>query len=238
MVPVTARATRSPSRSRSPLLTVADPLSWSTGKLIFLASKDDLCSVMDDLPLDRALTALGELLAADGETVRLVAVGGAALRLRGLVERTTTDVDVIARVDEAGGAVMPPDPLPAPVVRAAAAVARDLGLAADWLNTEIAAQWRTGLPPGLGDDLAWRQFGGPPGGLTLGLVGRRTLLALKLFAAVDRGPRSVHFQDLRALAPTRAELSEAAAWVRTQDQNPVFGDLVDQVVERALDADG
>ena len=193
----------------------------------------------DAIPLERALTALGELLAADGESARLVAVGGAALRLLGLVDRTTTDVDVIARVPSSarGREVEHPEPLPAPVVRAAAAVARDLGLPFDWLNTEIAAQWRTGLPPGLGDDLTWLRFGGPPGGLELGLVGRQTLVALKLFAAVDRGPKSVHFQDLRALAPTRSELDVAAAWVRTQDESPVFGDMVDQVVERTLNRD-
>ena len=187
---------------------------------------------MDALPLEEALSALGELLAADGERARLIAVGGAALRLQGLVERTTTDVDVIARPD--GQGVQHPEPLPPAVVRAMAAVARDLGLPADWLNTEIAAQWRTGLPPGLADDLTWRRFGG----LSLGLVGRRTLIALKLFAAVDRGPRSVHFQDLLALRPTRAELEEAAAWVETQDASTDFGEMVGQVVERALAADG
>ena len=192
---------------------------------------------MNDLPLQSALTALGDLLAADGEEVRLVAVGGAALHLQGLVDRTTQDVDVIGRVREEGDDMTHPEPLPEPVVRAARAVARDLGLPEDWLNTEIAAQWRTGLPPGLADDLTWRRFGGPPGGLVLGLVGRRTLVALKLFAAVDRGPRSVHFQDLRALAPTREELDAAAAWVRTQDESPVFADMVGQVVERALASD-
>ena len=192
---------------------------------------------MNGLPLQSALTALGDLLAADGEEVRLVAVGGAALHLQGLVDRTTQDVDVIGRVREEGDDVTHPEPLPEPVVRAAQAVARDLDLPEDWLNTEIAAQWRTGLPPGLADDLTWRRFGGPPGGLVLGLVGRRTLVALKLFAAVDRGPRSVHFQDLRALAPTRAELDAASAWVRTQDESPVYTDMVGQVVERALASD-
>ena len=195
----------------------------------------------DALPLEQALTALGELLAADGVDVRLIAVGGAALRLLGLVDRTTTDVDIIARLPPEGSGrpheVEYPEPLPEAVVRAAAAVARDLGLPPDWLNTEIAAQWRTGLPPGLGDDLTWMRFGGPPGGLYLGLVGRRTLLALKLFAAVDRGPRSVHFQDLRALVPTPEELVVAAAWVRTQDANPLFGDMVDDVVRHALSGD-
>ena len=39
---------------------------------------------------------------------------------------------------------------------------------------------------------------------------RSALLALKLFAAVDRGPRSVHMQDLLALRPTSLELKDAA----------------------------
>ena len=189
---------------------------------------------MMNLPLEQALTALGELLAADGEEVHLVAVGGAALRLQGLVDRTTQDVDVIGRVSDGDDDVVHPEPLPDAVVRAARAVARDLDLPEDWLNTEIAAQWRMGLPPGLANDLTWRRFGGPSGGLVLGLVGRRTLITLKLFAAVDRGPRSVHFQDLRALAPTREELEAASAWVRTQDESPVFADMVGQVVERVL----
>lgn len=93
----------------------------------------------DALPVERALTALGELLATEGEEVYLVAVGGAALRLLGLIDRTTSDVDVIARLPDASGSVSSPDPLPPAVVRAAAAVARDLDLPADWLNTEIAA---------------------------------------------------------------------------------------------------
>ena len=142
------------------------------------------------------------------------------------------DVDVIARMP-VGEGTQHPEPLPPAVVRAAAAVTRDLGLPVEWLNTEIAAQWRTGLPPGLDDDLTWRRFGG----LHLGLVGRRTLIALKLFAAVDRGPRSVHFQDLRTLRPTQAELDEAAAWVRTQDASEAFGEMVGQVALRALESD-
>jgi len=39
-----------------------------------------------------------EALAAEGETVRIVVVGGTALILRGLVSRLTEDVDIIAVV--------------------------------------------------------------------------------------------------------------------------------------------
>lgn len=50
--------------------------------------------------IEELLTALGETLQEAGEPVALLVVGGASLSLRGLVERTTKDVDVIARVDQ------------------------------------------------------------------------------------------------------------------------------------------
>jgi hypothetical protein len=46
--------------------------------------------------LREVLSAVGELLEAEGQTVRIVIVGGASLNLAGLVDRATDDVDVIA----------------------------------------------------------------------------------------------------------------------------------------------
>jgi hypothetical protein len=76
-------------------------------------------------------------------------------------------------------------------------------------------------------NITWRRYGG----LHVGLVGRRTLIALKLFAAVDQSVRSVHAQDLLALRPSDAELEAAAAWVVTQDASDSFPRLVAEVVE-------
>lgn len=117
--------------------------------------------------------------------------------------------------------------MPEPLQEAILTVARDFGLPADWMNTVIGAQWDLGLPPDLENDLTWRTYGG----LHVGLVGRRTLIALKLFAAVDQGPESVHVQDLIALKPTESELEEGAQWVRTQDATPAFSEMVKQVVQ-------
>jgi hypothetical protein len=94
------------------------------------------------------------------------------------------------------------------------------------LNAEVGAQWKTGLPSGLPEDIEWLQLGG----LEVGLVGRSTLLALKLFAAVDQGA-GVHLQDLLALRPTEEELQDASAWVATQDAGAAFPALLKQVVE-------
>jgi hypothetical protein len=186
--------------------------------------------VLGSEELKDVLSAVGDLLEAQGERVGIVVVGGASLNLLGIVERTTGDVDVIATVrsseDGPGSVLVPPDPVPESLAGAIRTVARDFDLPPDWMNTEIGAQWEISPPPRLEEDLTWREFGG----LRVGLAGRRTLIALKLFAAVDQGPESVHYQDLIALGPTEKELEEAAEWVRAQDVSPVFVDMIEQVV--------
>jgi hypothetical protein len=72
----------------------------------------------------------------------------------------------------------------------------------------------------------WRRYSA----LEVGFVGRRALIARKLFAAVDRAPSSVHAQGLAALAPTAAELDEAAVWVATQDASVDFPTRIAEVV--------
>jgi hypothetical protein len=171
------------------------------------------------------LDAVGAHLAADGAAVSIVVVGGAALALRGWVPRTTQDVDVIALANPLGDLVRPT--LPEALTRAVARVARDFNLPEEWLNTAVGAQWHTGLPDGIAADLDWREFRA----LRVGLAGRRTLIALKLFAAVDKGPKSVHFQDLLALLPDDAELDRACAWVLTQDMAGEWPALVAEVAE-------
>jgi hypothetical protein len=180
--------------------------------------------------LQEALSAVGELLAAEGERAAIVVVGGAAMNLLGLVRRSTSDVDVIARAvrDERGELQLErAEPFPPALGQAIRTAARDLGLDEDWMNAVVEAQWTLGLPPGLREDITWRNYGG---GLDVGLVGRRTLIALKLHAAVDSDAHSVHSQDLLALGPSDAELEEAVAWVRRQDAAEEWPSLVEQVV--------
>jgi hypothetical protein len=188
--------------------------------------------------IERALSAVGELLSVEGKRVHVVIVGGAALNLLRIVQRSTRDVDVLAIARPRPGSRRPklrhPDPLPAPLRRAAAAVARDLDLPPDWLNTDVAGQWETGLPQGLERRVHWHSFAG----LKVGVVDRRDLIFFKLYAATDdRGPQSVHYQDLLALRPTEAELAAAARWVRRQDPSPAFahelGGLLEHVRRHA-----
>lgn len=202
-------------------------------KIIFpiIEDKHHRPAVTDStLPIEDALHAAGDLLLAAGEEVAVVVVGGATLNLLGIVRRSTSDVDVIARafVDSSGVLrLTQAEPFPASLQTAIRTVARDLGLPETWMNAEVGAQWVHGLPPWILEDLTWRAYGN----LQVGLVGRRTLAALKLFAAVDSGPRSVHMQDLLAIRPTDAELEQSREWVATRDANEEFPSMIDGVIE-------
>lgn len=183
------------------------------------------------LPVERALLALGELLAAEEASASLVVVvvGGAALIVLGFVDRATQDVDVIASRSERGD--LAPPVLSEGLLKNVRTVARDLGLDSDWLNVEVAAQWVGGMPPGLSESLVWRRYGT----LNIGYAGREVLIALKLFAAVDGGPSGVHFQDLVRLDPSSDELQAAATWVRSQDASEAFGRMVGDVVAKVME---
>lgn len=154
------------------------------------------------------------------------------MNLHGLVQRTTNDVDVIARADPNDDSLRlhEPEPFPEALKRAIATVARDLGLPEDWMNAVIGEQWKQGFPASMREEIEWANYGG---GLDVGLAGRRTLIALKLYAAASDYAdwESVHFQDLLALEPTDAELNEAKEWVFTQDLADGWPKVVEQVVE-------
>jgi hypothetical protein len=180
--------------------------------------------------IDEALGRVGELLAFEGQRYAIVILGGAALNLLGIIDRPTSDVDILAFADTRRTRPRlsePPEPVPEPLRRAVRTVARDMRLDDDWLNTGPALQWRSGLPPGLSERVHWRDYGG----LRVGLVDRYDLIFFKLFAAADStGTRSVHYQDLIAIAPSVTELDAAVQWVATQDASPGFA----QALRKAL----
>lgn len=187
--------------------------------------------------VEEALRLVGQLLEAGGHQYAVTILGGAALNILGVVERSTLDVDILAFATpatdgppEIGTLREPPTPMPDPLVRAARAVARDLDLDPDWLNTGPALQWRAGLPPGLEHRIQWNRYAA----LWVGVVARDDLIFFKLFAAVDDSTtKSVHFQDLLALRPNNEELDAAKVWVATQDVSPEFADTLDQMVAHA-----
>jgi hypothetical protein len=157
--------------------------------------------------IEDALRRVGERLYAAGYPASLVIAGGAALSLLGVIERATSDVDVIAWRDFGPGAELcpPPNPLPLILRRAVEAVGVELGLDPNWFDLRVAEEWKYGLPVGFGDRVHWRTFGGA---LSIGVAARPDLIYLKLVAAAD-GIHPRHLQDLLRLAPTDAELDHA-----------------------------
>lgn len=182
--------------------------------------------------LDEALATLGEVLDARGLTYKIVAVGGSALMLLGLVDRPTRDLDALALVEN--DKYVPADPLPVPLEEAITRVGRALGLSDDWLNPGPTELLRFGLPAGFEQRVQRRYYGG----LTLLVAGRLDQICFKLYAAVDQGAGSKHAADLRRLEPTRGELLSAARWSRTHDPSDGYRqELVAMLKVLAVEAD-
>ena len=98
--------------------------------------------------------------------------------------------------------------MPEPLRDAVVDVGRAFGLANDWLNTGPDSLLDLGLPEGFAERLERRDFGG----LVAWLAGRFDMVCFKLYAAVDQGPRSRHFQDSPSWSLNRDELLAAARW--------------------------
>jgi hypothetical protein len=171
---------------------------------------------MDAGQTDRLFSALSEQLAARGQRVELVVIGGSGLLALGLISRPTGDVDIVALLS--GGALSKPRPLPPAVIEARDQVARDFNLPEDWLNAAPADLLDFGLPEGFVERLERRDYGDA---LTVHLASRYDQIHFKLYAMVDQGAGK-HEADLRDLQPTRDELLAAARWPRTHDPSEGF----------------
>ena len=161
--------------------------------------------------LRRALEALGTVLSDRGLAYRIVVAGGAALLLREGLERATQDVDVVA-VSRSEEALRPRHMLPTELIAAAEDVARLYNLESDWLNAGALGILADRLPQGYQDRLRTERFGN----LTVSVLARQDLIRLKLYAATDEGPGSVHLNDLVRMSPTADEVHLAVTWVRSR----------------------
>lgn len=184
--------------------------------------------------IDEILNALGEHLDAAGAATRLVVIGGSGLLGIGIGGRATEDVDVVAL--EHDGRLITAEPLPPRVQAAAHHVARDFGLIDGWLNagpTSLLSE-ASGLPPDFADRIVWNEYGPA---LAVGFASRFDQIHLKLMALADRGYARDR-SDLERLAPTRQELQEAAAWVRSHFMPGPLQDRLDEALdELGIDGD-
>lgn len=171
---------------------------------------------LDSDSLQRALSLLGETLSHRGQSAELVVLGGSGLLRLGVIQRATHDVDVVGLLED--GSLATAEPLPPQLTQAAADVASVLGLAPDWLNGAPTSLLDFGLPEGFLERCVIRRFST----LAVYAASRLDQIHFKLYATADHGPRSKHVSDLRALAPSRAELLAAARWCRTHDPSEGF----------------
>jgi hypothetical protein len=171
---------------------------------------------MDSNTLNSALEALGSYLSDKGLKYEVAAIGGGALLLLGRIIRPTRDLDIVALLDE--NVLISAHPLPAPLLAAIKEVGLALKLPVNWINSAPADLWKMGLPEGFQDRLDRLHFGG----LTLYCASRFDQICFKLYASVDQGPDSKHFEDLKHLKPNQEELKKAAIWCQTHDVSEEF----------------
>lgn len=171
---------------------------------------------MDSNMLNRALETLGSYLSDKRLKYEVAAIGGGALLLLGRIIRPTRDLDIVALLDE--NVLISAHPLPAPLLKAIREVGLALKLPENWINSAPADLWKMGLPEGFQDRLEPLHFGG----LTLYCASRFDQICFKLYASVDQGPNSKHFEDLKRLQPSQEELKKAAIWSQTHDVSEEF----------------
>ncbi len=180
--------------------------------------------------LDDVFKLLGGRLARnEAAPVGIVVCGGAAMIVTGLLSRTTTDVDIVALLDDSGR-LAAPVPLPDSLLQAAHEVATTMQLPDNWLNNgpsrDEGGLFQMGLPEGFQERLHVREYGDR---LTVHFIDRIDQVHFKLYAAVDRG--GYHISDLEALRPTTEELTQAARWALTHDVSPGFRMLIKKLLE-------
>jgi len=175
--------------------------------------------------IDQVLLELGHALARRQSRHEILLVGGSAMLLRGYGSRTTVDIDVMGL--RVGSHFVRAVPLPPDLVAAAAEIGAVFGFPATWLNPGPTDLLDDGLPSGYEQRLETRAFDA----LTVDVLGRADLVALKLLAASDptRGQRDM--TDLRVLAPERSELINAARWALDVRYRRFRSDIV-YLVER------
>ena len=180
--------------------------------------------MFDRVTLEEALGATGALLADRGLHHELVAIGGAALAILGLIERATEDLDLVAIVGSSG--IESAVTLPEALRDAIQSVAELYRLPPNWMNNGPAPMIQLGLPPGLLERCTRREYGG----LGIAFAARIDQIYFKVYAAADNAPGGKHHLDLQALRPLPDELRAAVAWARTHDPSEEFAAMARQLL--------
>jgi hypothetical protein len=180
--------------------------------------------LLDINSLENALILLGQRLSQSKQHYEVVAIGGGSLVLLGYIDRATKDLDLVAVME--AGQMISAKPLPQGLIKEIAEVGAALEISEFWVNGGPTSLLNAGLPDGFEDRLTKRQYGG----LTIYFAGRFDQICFKLYAAVDQGPKSKHFADLKHLEPTPDELVQTKKWCLTQDASVEFSNILSQAL--------
>ncbi len=160
------------------------------------------------MEVKKSLELLDYYLAKKNLKRSFIICGGGALILRGIISRTTKDIDVVA------------PPIDNELQSAALSVASDLGLSGHWLNCgpesitkDLEADWQKRV------DLL---FTGRA--LQVYSLSRQDLIFSKFWALCDR---QKDHSDLIAIKPTLDELKRAADYTAKKDGNPSWPQWVE-----------
>ena len=154
----------------------------------------------------------------DCEPVELVVCGGTAMALQNLTNRTTRDVDVLGKRDINTMTIEYIDTFTDEVKGCLRRVVENHpeldGLGENWINLGPRDLLKQGLPEGFDNRLVTVRFGQK---LTLHLLSRPDLLALKLYTAADdlKDRQEIHEQDIAGLNPSYEEIENAVEWIKT-----------------------
>ena len=155
------------------------------------------------------LTLLSEWLEVKhpGDVFELTLVGGAALALDGFKDQTR-DIDLLW-----------PETLPAALENGVVHISKAKRLSPEWMNTNAANILRDmgiykKLPVYFNEISRTINIGD---NLTIKLIGRQALIALKLFAATPSYTK--HTVDIKNLNPNKNEIKEAVRFVLSIDNN-------------------
>ena len=179
---------------------------------------------LDFTTLENALIMLGQRLLRSKQHYEVIAIGGASLVLLGYIDRTTKDLDLVALME--AGRLISAKPLPQGLLKEIMEVGTALELGEYWVNGGPTTLLESGLPEGFKGRLVVRNYDG----LTIHFAGRLDQICFKLYAAVDQGPTSKHFADLKRLEPTHNELLTAKTWCLTQDVSLEFSVMLAQAL--------
>lgn len=166
------------------------------------------------------------------EPVSWIICGGSALNLLKLNVRTTRDIDLLGEVKIESGniTVVPSAELPQNVQQCVDEVAKSNSLPKKWVNFGPAKITTFGLPEKYQDRLVKITSGSH---LTIYVLGRLDLIALKLYAAGDDlGRRQpVHLTDLKEIKPTYSELEFSLEWIKTLPDHDRLKPTISDVLE-------